>query len=249
MNLRGALALVTGASSGIGAATADGLAARGARLLLVGRDTARLEARAAALDAEVRIVDLSVRQQVRALADTLTGPGLPDLVVHNAGAGMVRRAADPLGEELQRLFELNVFAPMVLSSAVLPEMVRRGSGHLLFVTSIAAHGGVRNESAYAATKAALGAYAGSLHGELAGTGVRVTTVVPGVVSTEFFDRQGAPYTRRFPAPIRPGDAAARIIRAVERDRAEVVVPRWLRLALVTRAVAPQTYSRLADRWG
>ena len=128
-------------------------------------------------------------------------------------------------------------------------MVRSGSGHLAFVTSIAAMLGVAEESEYAAVKAGLHMYAASLRTEIAARGVGVTTVVPGVVDTEFFVRRGAPYARRFPRPIAEDRVAQRLLDAVERNRAEVIVPRWLRVPVMLRAFAPNAYARMASRWG
>lgn len=247
MRLSGAVCVVTGASSGIGAATSAALAARGARVLLVGRDEPRLASRTAAVRGEALLADLADPAQVRRLADALLTPSPPDVLVHNAGLGLHGAAGSDDADRLEQMFAVNLRAPMELTGSLLPAMIARGSGHLVFVTSIAGVLGVAHESAYAASKGALGAYAASLRVELAGTGIGVTTVVPGVVRTEFFARRGVPYRRGFPAPIPPEQVAARLVHAVERDRSEVLAPRWLRIALATRAIAPELYARLAER--
>jgi short-subunit dehydrogenase len=150
---------------------------------------------------------------------------------------------------LERLLAVNLRAPVLLTGAVLPGMRAAGAGHLVFVTSIAGRLGVAGESAYAASKGALDAYAASLAAELGGTGVRVTTVVPGVVDTAFFRSRNVGYGRRFPRPVPAARVAAALRRAVQQDRAEVVVPAWLRLPIAVRALAPGTYARSAGRWG
>jgi short-subunit dehydrogenase len=249
VRLAGAVCVVTGASSGIGAAACAALAARDARVVPVGRDERRLARGAGGTGGQVVVADLADPAQVRTLAASLLADGAPDVVVHNAGIGLLAGAGDEDADRLDELFAVNLHAPMQLTAALLPAMVARGSGHLVFVTSIAGVLGVARESAYAATKGALGAYAASLRAELSGTGVGVTTVVPGVVATEFFTRRGAAYARRFPTPMPAGRVADRMVRGIERDRSEVLVPRWLRTAVATRAIAPEIYARLAQRWG
>lgn len=247
--LRGAHALVTGGSSGIGRAVARALTSEGARVDVVGRDLGRLHAVEAETGGEALQVDLADPVQRSRLAARLrTRP--PDVLVHNAGIGRVGGAAgDTTGHALDALFETNVRAPIELTAAVLPALLDRGSGHLVFVGSIAGSLGVARESAYAASKAALMTYAAGLAAEVRPHGVRVTVVVPGVVDTPFFERRGEPYDRRFPRPVSAELVAARLVEAVRADRARVVVPRWLHVPMMLQAVAPGAYARLAARWG
>ncbi len=246
MRISGSFAVVTGASSGIGRAVALRLAAEGCRLWLVGRDTGRLAEVARLTQGEVVVADLADPAATAALGGRLAAldPG-PDLLVNNAGFGGVGPAAAPDGTDLDRLLAVNLLAPVRLTQAVLPGMLARRRGHLAYVTSIAGLLGVAEESSYAAVKAALHRYAASVRVEVAGAGVGVTTVAPGVVETEFFARRGSPYTRRFPRPIRAERVAAALVAAVERNRAEVIVPAWLRVPVVLQAVAPSVYARLA----
>lgn len=248
MRLAGARALVTGASSGIGREVAQSLAAAGCSLLLTGRDTAALARVAAATGGLTVAADLSEMSGVALLADTAASWALPDLVVHCAGIGAVATAGAQDDGGIERLLGTNLFAPVRLTRLLLPAMAARGSGRLVFVTSIAGVLGVPEESAYAASKAAVAAFAASLRLELAGSGVGVTTVIPGVVDTPFFDRRGAAYTRGFPRPIPAARVAAALVRGVERDRAQVVVPAWLRIPVILQACVPNTYARLASRW-
>lgn len=246
--LSGASVLLTGASSGIGHATAVAMAARGARLTVTGRDRERLERLAADVGARAVPADLTDPGATDRLAESVLAEGVPDVVVHNAGVGHVG-AADSTGHDvLERLVRVNLASVVQLTRALLPAMRPRG-GHLVFVTSIAAHLGVPEESAYAATKAALAVYAASLRSELSGDGIRVTEVAPGIVDTEFFARRGAPYERRFPRPMPAAKVADRLVAAVEQDRAQVVVPAWLRLPIALRSVAPNLYARMESRWG
>ncbi len=127
-------------------------------------------------------------------------------------------------------------------------MLAWGRGHIVNVASIAGHVGVREEAVYAATKAALVAFTESLRYEV-GDRLTVTLVSPGVVETAFFRRRGRPYERRRPKPIPPERVADRIARAIERERAEVFVPRWMALPARLRGAAPGLYRALARRFG
>jgi short-subunit dehydrogenase len=128
-------------------------------------------------------------------------------------------------------------------------MAKRGTGHLVFVSSIAGVTAARYESAYAAAKAGLGTFAESLSYELAGQNVGVSVVVPGVVDTPFFDRRGRPYNRTTPAPIPPERVARAIVAAVQRDRDVVFVPGWMRFPAWLHGTAPRTFRALAARFG
>jgi hypothetical protein len=262
MRVAGSYAVVTGASSGIGRAVAERLAARGCRLLLVGRDRDRLAAVAERTGGEVAVVDLADAGATAEFARRLAAGPPPDLLVNNAGMGAVgdivdprafggdaAAGAQPLDHDLDRLVAVHLRAPIALTHAVVPAMVTRGRGHLVFVTSIAGLVGVARESLYAAVKAGLHMFAASVRAEVAPAGVGVTTVAPGAVRTAFFDRRGAPYTRRLPRPVAPERVADALVTAVERDRAEVIVPRWLRLPVVIRAATPTVFGRLSARWG
>jgi NAD(P)-dependent dehydrogenase (short-subunit alcohol dehydrogenase family) len=115
---------------------------------------------------------------------------------------------------------------------------------ICFVTSIAGRTGLVGEAVYSATKACLDAFAESLLGETARSGVTISVVVPGVVDTGFFETRGSPYARTRPRPI-PADT---VVRAVEGGPAEEWRPRWLRSAPTVRALAPGAFRRLAIRF-
>lgn len=242
MRLAGARVLVTGASSGIGAATALELSARGARLVLSGRDQEALADVAARTGGEVLPADLSDPS-----ADLAVRAGRVDMLVACAGEGWSGPLARMSGGTAERMIAVNLTAHVQLTRLLLPGMLERGRGHLVYVASIAGVVGVREEAVYAATKAGLLAFAESLRYEVPGLGV--TAVVPGVVDTPFFARRGRPYTRRRPAPVPPERVARAIAVAVERDRAEVYVPAWLRLPARLHGAAPGAFRVLARRFG
>ena len=249
MRLAGVTALVTGASSGIGAATAGALAKTGATLVISGRDEHRLRAVAARTGAIAIVADLACPGGAEKLvAAVLAAVGRVDLLVCNAGAGWAGPINELSGAKAHELVTLNLLVPIQLASLLAPAMAGRGRGRLVFVSSIAGATGVRHEAAYAATKAGLNVLAESLGYELGDRGVGVSVVLPGVVQTPFFSRRGRPYERRHPAPIPADRVAAAIVRAAERDLPVVYVPAWLRFPAWLHGTAPRTYRALAARF-
>jgi short-subunit dehydrogenase len=240
--------LVTGASSGIGRATALRLAAAGARVVLAGRDERRLRELAGRTGGTPVVADLAGDGGPREVADrALAACGRVDVLVNNAGVGWAGDLAAIRLEEVSRLVAVNLTAPLQLTRLLLPAMRERGRGHVVMVSSIAGCVGVGREAVYAATKAGLNAFAESLRYELAGSGVGISVVVPGVIDTEFFARRGTPYERSRPRPV-PADRVARAVQAaVERGRAEVYVPAWLRLPSRVHGALPAVFRRLAAR--
>jgi serine 3-dehydrogenase len=185
--------LVTGASAGIGAACARAFAGAGARLLLAARRAERLEALAAELrDAhgtESRLLELDVRD-AEAVAAVLGG--LPaewaevDVLVNNAGLGRgLEKAHEGSPADWDEMVDTNVKGLLYVTRAVLPGMVARGRGHVVNIGSVAGHEVYPGGAVYCATKHAVGAITKGLRMDLLGTGVRVSTVDPGMVETEF----------------------------------------------------------------
>jgi short-subunit dehydrogenase len=238
-------ALVTGGSSGIGAAIAEGLAAAGCRLVVLGRDSDRLDALARRTGAHTLVADLSSAEGLSRAADAAAGV---DLLVNSAGRGWAGDLAGMAEPDIDALVTLNLLAPLRLSRAALPGMRERGRGHLVFVSSIAAVG-VGSEAVYAATKAGLRAFAASVRHEVAGEGIGVTTLLPGAVRTPFFDHRGRAYDRRFPRQITPAEVASALLQAIERGKAEVFVPRWLTVPARLQGAVPELFHRLARRFG
>lgn len=250
MRFEGQVALVTGASSGIGRATAVRLARRGARLLVHGRDRARTTDVGRLTDGAVLLGHLASPHDAEDLAARAQAVhGRVDLLVASAGVGAWSpfTATDP--GQIDEVLAVDLVAPLRLVRALLPDMVERGSGHVVLVGSVAGRTGVAGEAVYAAAKAGLDAFAESVRLELAGTGVGITMVLPGVVDTPFFDGRGGPPARRIPRPVSADRVADRIVSAVRDDRPEVWVPGWLRLAPAVKGVAPGLFRRLSQKYG
>jgi short-subunit dehydrogenase len=240
MRISDATVLITGASSGIGAATARAVAAAGGRTVLAGRDRQRLAAVAEETGGVAFAADITQPFQ-------FTEP--IDVLVNNAGIGWAGPFLEMSEADIERLVAVDLTAQLRITRAVLPGMVERGRGHLVFVASIAGATGVRNEAVYAGTKAGLMIFADSLRLELAGTGVAVSVIVPGVIDTPFFERRGTPYHRTRPAPIPAERVARAIVTAIEKGRAESYAPAWMRFPARLRGTAPALFRRLARKYG
>ncbi len=242
--------LVTGASSGIGAATARRFAAGGWQLLLSGRDRRRLEETASGTSAVLLPADLAAPEGARLLAEAaLRATGRIDVLVAGAGIGWAGPFLTMPHTDIDRVLFLDLNATLHLVREVLPAMVAAGRGRVVLVGSVAGAVGVREEAVYSAAKAGLAAFAEALRQELRGTGVGVTLVVPGPVETGFFARRGRPYHRTRPRPTSPGRVAAAVWDAVSHARDDTYVPPWLTLPGRVRALTPHLYRRLLNRFG
>lgn len=219
-------ALVTGASSGIGAACARALAARGARLVLAARRGDRLAALADDLPTETHTVTLDVRDR-DAVADALgslpAGFDEVDLLVNNAGlaAGLAPlHEGDP--DDWDRMLDTNVRGLLAVTRAVVPGMVARGHGHVVNIGSIAGRETYPGGTVYCASKAAVDRITRGLRMDLHGTGVKVTTIDPGLTETEFSvvrfhgDTERARRVYEDKDPLTPEDVADAVVWAASR---------------------------------
>lgn len=184
----GQVVWITGASSGIGAALARGWAKRGAALVLSARRVAELEVVKASLGApeRVKLLPLDVADPAAlapAAAEALAWKGHVDVLVNNAGISQRATALDASADSVRRLMEVNFFGAVELTRLVVPSMVARGTGHVVFTSSVAGYIATPMRSTYAAAKHAIRAWADALRAELHGTGVDVTTICPGYIAT------------------------------------------------------------------
>jgi ribitol 2-dehydrogenase len=225
--LAGRVALVTGASRGIGAAVATALAGEGARVIRVARS---LTDTVTGSSQDLRC-DLTDPEQVDRLASrVLASSGPPDIVVSNAGAFLLRPLEHTTPAELEAQLAANVKAPFYVARAFLPAMRTAGRGSYITVGSVADHTGFPENAAYAASKYALRGLHETLLAEYRGSGVRLTLISPGPTDTAVWDPVDPDNREGFPARadmLRPADVADAIVFVATRP--PNVLIDWLRL--------------------
>lgn len=225
-------ALVTGASTGLGAEFARQLAARGMHLVLTARRMDLMEALANELHTthgthcEIISADLSEPGEARRVLEAIHAKGIViELLVNNAGFGIVGEVYHADVDRILELIRLNVSALTELTYRVLPGMLERGHGAIVNLSSLSAFQPVAYMGVYAASKAFVLHLSESLHCELKGRGITVTAVCPGVTRTNFFDVAGAPGWLQKHASHSVEEVVKVGLRALERRR-QYVVPGW-----------------------
>jgi NAD(P)-dependent dehydrogenase (short-subunit alcohol dehydrogenase family) len=223
----GLVAIVTGASSGIGRETARRLAAKGVHVVASARRGESLEA----LSSEIHsggggctpvVADLSAREEVRSLiARTLAEHGKIDILVCNAGEYIRGRLQEVPLEAIERSMAVNFYGVVALITEALPQMLKRRSGHIVAVSSVDGKKGLRSDGPYVAAKSALTGYMDVLRQDLRGTGIGVSTLFPGRVDTPMIGHLAVP---RVSAKISAARVARGVIRAIELNRAELTIP-------------------------
>lgn len=233
------VALITGASRGIGEAAARELARRGYALVLAARSSGTLEELAGELaragtPALPVPTDMMRDEEVRRLARVATDHfGRVDALVHNAGVGSAGRPLVKLDEsQVRSVLQTNLFAPIELTRAILPGMLERRRGAIVFVASVAGHVAIPGSALYAASKFGLRGFAEALRRECRGRGVSVSVVSPGFIRTAM-----TADLRLIPMP-GPESVARALADAIERPRREIVVPSVYRAAIWLNNLAP-----------
>ena len=256
MELAERVVLITGASMGIGEALARAYAAQGARLVLAARSAERLQQVVTALPQGRALAvptDLTDSRQIPELVDrALQRFGCVDILVNNAAVGLFSTLGDMDRVEFQRLFALNVFAPIYLIQTVLPLMKYRRQGQIVNISSVAGHVALPGMAAYSASKFSLRAFTDALRVEVKPFGIHVLGIYPGRVRTPFVNNAywGAA-TRRYRSP-RGGISAERCARAIvaasRKGKRELIVPDALRALVGLSRWFPATTDRLLARW-
>ena len=240
MSFAGKTAWITGASSGIGAALAREFGSRGARVVLSGRDEGRLGAVADGLATEVLVLPFEATDEAAVLAATeqaIAWRGV-DIFVANAGISQRSAAVDTAMAVYRRIIDLDLTAQIAATQALLPHLTVRGSGRLVFISSIAGKVGVPMRTAYCAAKFGLIGYADALRAELSQSGVSVHVVCPGSVATDVSrNALTADGTARGKSDkaidegIPPAEAAQAILDGIAAGQREIVVARGIEAAM------------------
>jgi short-subunit dehydrogenase len=234
MQLDGARVLLTGASGGLGEAIARALANRGAWLVLSGRRAEALEPLAHELGGEAVPCDLSDHTGVERLA---AGAGDVDVLVANAGLPGRGSLLKLSTHDIDDVLEVNLRAPIMLSRLLMPRMVERGTGHLVFVSSFAGKVVSAGESTiYTASKFGLRGFAHGLRVQIKGKSIGVSLVTPGPIRDAGMFARGGPKLPPFIRTKPPDKVASAVVRAIEHDEAEVDVAS-LGLRMVSRVAA------------
>ena len=260
MKVHGRTILITGASYGIGAALARAVARAGGQVVLLARTQEALEhvaaeVRAGGGQARIFPVDLADAAAVERVARVIEAEvGTPDILVNNAGIGrwLFLEETDP--SEAQAMMAVPYFAAFYVTRAFLPAMLRRGSGQIVNVNSPASLVAWPGATAYTAARWALRGFTEALRADLRGTGLRVTAVIPGKVSSTYFTHnpgteERAPWIAKLLGTITPERAAAEILRGIEHDRRQVVLPGRYRLLYVVHRIWPRLVGWLAAATG
>jgi short-subunit dehydrogenase len=260
MEVSGKVVLITGASSGIGAATAHAMARRGARTVLVARRLDALRAVADQIgaggrsahvyDADLADGDAVARTAKRVSADV----GVPDVIVNNAGAGRYLAIDETDPREAVQMMAVPYFAAFFTTRAFIEGMLKRGSGHIVNVTSPASRLAWPGATAYVAARWAMEGFTWALRADLRGTGVSAGLVTAGKTATPYFDNnpgseERIPAFSRLLPTLAPEQVAEAVVRAVEGERSFTVVPALLRGVYVTQRIAPGAVSWLLGRTG
>lgn len=223
MKTAGKTALLTGASGGLGRAIATALAERDVALILSGRDREALEELAASLPGSghrILVADLGEPEAGEQLAEIA---GDFEIFIANAGLSGSGTPADSSAEEIQRALRVNLEAPILTARALVPKMVERGEGHMVFISSLSGKAAEPESSLYNATKFGIRGFALGLCADLRPKGVGVSVISPGYVrEAGMFARAGIdPPPGRGTVP--PAKVGAAVVRAIERNKVEVVV--------------------------
>jgi len=258
MDLSGHVAVITGASSGIGLVTAQQLAAQGVAVVLGARRGDRLDEaartiRAAGGRAEFVVTDVTSESDVAGLVSRATDTyGRLDIMICNAGFGYYGTVEETSAETMRRMMDVNFLGTFYGARAALPLFRAQGTGHLLIVSSIVGQRGIPNMSGYSATKAAQVGFAESLRSEFAGTQVHVSVVFPISTETEFRSAMKRDYGHTVSGlgPVQSVDeVASAIVRCVRRPRPEVYTNGAARVLAVLNAAAPGFTDRLVRKYG
>jgi uncharacterized protein len=254
MEFKDKVVFITGASSGIGKQLAVDFASRGAIVVGCGRSIMRLkeslkEVRRNSPSSAMIGCDVSDAEQVRGMmAKVLADYGKIDVLINNAGVGMRKPFVETALDTIEAMIRVNFLGAAYCTHAVLPSMIARKSGHIVNISSGAGKIGTLNMSAYCASKFALNGWSESLYYELRPLGIKVSIVCPGPVRTEF-NRDFRDTEPKSPPRllVTPEVVTREIIKAIEKDKFEVITPRWLAFLCALKRLMPNLFRAFAQR--
>ncbi|WP_145049699.1 SDR family oxidoreductase [Paenibacillus xylanexedens] len=247
--LKDQVVFITGASSGIGALCAQMLIEEGAIPILAARSRDKLEEIGASLNGQHELLTLDVTndEQVQAaISNMLEKYGRIDILLNNAGYGKFAAMTDMTVQEFDEMMDVNYMGIVRCTKAVLPHMLKRGTGQIVNVASMAGKIGTAKSASYTATKHAVLGFSNALRQELRKTGVKVTTINPGPIDTPFFHRAdpSGNYVNNVRwMMLKPEDVARHMVQAMKKRKEEVNLPRLASAGIWLY----QLFPRLADR--
>jgi short-subunit dehydrogenase len=260
MQLEHKIVVVTGASSGLGEATAKAMAKRGAQVALLARNREALARIAAEIEAEGGMatsfpVDLTDAEAVERTTRTIHGElGVPDVLVNNAGSGRWLFADETMPEQVVQAMATPYFSAFYTTRAFLPDMISRGSGHVLNVTSPACYISWPGANSYGVARWAMRGFTELLRADLYKTGVKVSLVCAGEMRTPYFEnnpgsKERLPKLANLYRTLEPEEVAEAIVNAVETGKRDVILPLLLRQTLFVQRFAPRLVELLVQQTG
>jgi len=260
MIIKGSLVLVTGASSGMGAAIAKAMAKVGGRLVLLARRKETLDKVAADISsaggkARTYPVDLADADAVAAVASRIAQElGTPDIIVNNAGAGRWLFVDETSPAEAVEMMAVPYFAAFNVTHAFLPAMLKRNSGHIVNISSVGSRFVWPGATAYLAARWAVRGFTEALRADLDGTGIGVTLYESGVVKSPYWEhnpgsRERVPKMGNLVPELTPEQVGNAIVRGVERNKRLIVIPFLMKLTYWQHAVFPRVVQWLMTKTG
>jgi short-subunit dehydrogenase len=260
MMIKEKVVVVTGASSGIGAATAKAMAKAGGRVALLARSKDLLDQVAAEISsaggvARGYLVDLADADAVAVVAKQITEElGTPDIIINNAGAGKWLFVDETTPAQAVQMMAVPYFAAFNVTHAFLPAMLSRNSGRFVFVSSVASRFVWPGATAYIAARWAVRGFSEALRADLDGTGIGVTLYESGVVTSEYWkhnpgSRERVPKIAKMVPDVTPEQVANAIVVAVERNRRHVVIPFMMKMTCWNHALFPWAVQWLMTKTG
>lgn len=251
--LKGKKIVITGASSGLGLMTAVMLAQQGARVAITGRNESKLRAALQSVPHAGRlssyVLDVTHAEAAATVLDRIWREmdGV-DVLVNNAGFGYFERFVDAPLEHFEQMIDTNYMGVVRCTKAILPQMLRRGSGQIVNIASIAGKLGTPKSTGYSASKHALLGFTNALRQELRGTGIIVSAINPGPFESPFFQTAdpGGTYVSSVQSfMMKPERVANAVVRAIDKGKAEIDLPGWAALGVKLYHLFPRLSDRIA----